>query len=199
VVFLDLDSVVLEFAGKKSNDMAILKVARLGHPVLREVAKAVPVERISSPDIQRLIQDLVETMREYGGVGLAAPQVHQSWQICAIEALVSSDKPGEKETPLMILINPGLTTVSDGIAEDWEGCLSIPDLRGLVPRHREIRVQASDPEGKTLNFNARDFFARVIQHEHDHLIGKVFLDRMRTFESLTFLREFSKYWQRNEE
>jgi peptide deformylase len=179
--------------------MSILKVARLGHPVLRDVAKPVTVEQISSSGVQRLIQDMVETMREYEGVGLAAPQVHESMQIMAIEALPHSDKPEQKETPLMVLINPALTVVSQRMIEDWEGCLSVPDLRGLVPRYQEIRVQAYDSEGKPLNFHARDFLARVIQHEHDHLIGKVFLDRMRSFESLAFLNEFSKYWQRDEE
>lgn len=179
--------------------MSILKVARLGHPVLREVAKPVTVEQISSSGVQRLIQDIVETMREYGGAGLAAPQVHESMQIMAIEALPRSDKPEEKETPLMVLINPALTIVSERMIEDWEGCLSVPDLRGLVPRYQEIRVQAHDSAGKPLNFHAQDFLARVIQHEHDHLIGKVFLDRMRSFESLAFLNEFSKYWQSNEE
>jgi len=179
--------------------MSILKVTRLGHPVLREVAKPLPVEQISSTGVQRLIQDLVETMREYGGVGLAAPQVHESVQIMAIEALTRSDKSEEKETPLMVLINPALTVVSERLIEDWEGCLSIPDLRGLVPRYEEIRVQAYNSDGKSLNFPARDFLARVIQHEHDHLIGKVFLDRMRSFESLAFLSEFNKYWQKDEE
>lgn len=180
--------------------MSILKVAKLGHPVLRAAAKPVAIEQISSPATQRLIQSLIETMREYGGVGLAAPQVHESVQIVAIEALPrGSDKAEEKETPLMVLVNPALTIVSEGMVEDWEGCLSIPDMRGLVPRYRDIKVQAYDAEGEPLNFHAEDFLARVIQHEHDHLIGKVFLDRMRSFESLAFLNEFSKYWQRNEE
>jgi peptide deformylase len=179
--------------------MSILKVAKLGHPILREVARPAAIEQIASTGIQRLIQDMVETMREYGGVGLAAPQVHESLQIIAIEALTHSNKPEEKETPLMMLINPALTVVSERMIEDWEGCLSVPDLRGLVPRWQEIRVQAYDSEGKHLDFQARGFLARVIQHEHDHLIGKVFLDRMRGFESLAFLNEFSKYWQNNEE
>jgi len=180
--------------------MSILKVAKLGHPVLRAAAKPVAIEQISSPATQRLIESLIETMREYGGVGLAAPQVHESVQIVAIEALPrGSDKAEEKETPLMVLVNPALTVVSESMVEDWEGCLSIPDMRGLVPRYRDIKVQAYDAEGEPLNFHAEDFLARVIQHEHDHLIGKVFLDRMRSFESLAFLNEFSKYWQRNEE
>ena len=179
--------------------MSILKVAKLGHPVLREMAKPVVVDQILSSNIQRLIQDLVDTMREYGGVGLAAPQVHESLQIFTVEALGSSRADKAPETPLLVLINPVLTSVSDKVVEDWEGCLSIPDLRGLVPRHQDISVQAYDPRGKIVNLTASGFLARVIQHEHDHLIGKVFLDRMRTFESLAFLNEFNRYWQGNEE
>jgi peptide deformylase len=179
--------------------MAILKVARLGNPVLREKAKPVPEGEISSPGIRSLIADMVETMREYGGAGLAAPQVHEPLQIIVIDALEVSGKPPKKGAPLTVLINPALTVLSAETDEDWEGCLSIPDLRGLVPRHREIRVQAFDPSAKSVNFKARDFFARVVQHENDHLLGEVFLDRMRNFQSLTFLHEYSRYWVRHEE
>ncbi len=179
--------------------MSILKVAKLGHPVLRRTAQPVKADEIASPAIQRLIQDMIETMREYAGVGLAAPQVHESLQIIVIEALEPSEDRKDQTTPLTVLINPALTIISERIVEDWEGCLSIPDLRGLVPRYQEIRVQAYDSGGKLLNFHAHDFFGRVIQHEHDHLIGKVFLDRMRSFESLTYLKEFSKYWQSSDD
>jgi peptide deformylase len=179
--------------------MSILKVARLGNPVLRQIAKPVPIEVIKGHEIQRLIKDMVVTMREYGGVGLAAPQVHQSVQIAVIEGLESAKPDKQKPTQLQILINPSVTVVSDNLAEDWEGCLSVPDLRGKVPRYREIQVRALDAEGQPIDFRAAGFHARVIQHEHDHLIGKVFLDRMHSFESLTFLREFSRYWQEETE
>ena len=98
----------------------------------------------------------------------------------------------------MVLINPVLTIVSENLHEDWEGCLSIPDLRGLVPRYRQIKVQAYDSSGRVVDFQAQDFLARVIQHEHDHLMAKVFFDRMRSFESLSYLQEFARYWQRKE-
>ena len=178
--------------------MSILNVARLGNPVLREKAKLVPEKDITSPEIQTLIRNMIETMREYGGVGLAAPQVHESVQIMVIDALEAPDNPRKKGAPLTVLINPALTIVSEQQVEDWEGCLSIPDMRGLVPRYREVRVQAFDPSGKTVNFIARDFLARVIQHEYDHLMGEVFLDRMRDFSSLAYLQEFSKYWSHKE-
>ena len=175
--------------------MSILKVAKLGNPVLRQIAKPVPAGAIRSHEIQRLIKDMVATMREYGGVGLAAPQVHESVQIAVIEGLEDAG-PGKKQpTQLQVLINPALTLLSDELEEDWEGCLSIPDLRGRVLRCREVQVRALGPDGQQVDFRATGFHARVIQHEHDHLLGKVFLDRMRSFESLTFLPEFSRYWQ----
>ena len=174
--------------------MSILKVARLGNPVLREKAKPIPAKAILGPEIQSLIRNMVETIREYEGVGLAAPQVHESVQLMVIEVLNDPDNSRKKATPLTVLINPALTIVSEQMDEDWEGCLSIPDLRGLVPRHVEIKVQAFDAAGKTVSFHARDFFARVIQHEYDPLTGIVFLDRMRSFSTLTHLREYSKYW-----
>ncbi|MEW5974524.1 MAG: peptide deformylase [Acidobacteriota bacterium] len=177
--------------------MSILKVAKLGNPILRESAGKVPRQEISSREIQCLIQNMIETMREYQGVGLAAPQVHESLQIIVIEELAGTK--GEAETPLTVLVNPSLSVISERQFEDWEGCLSIPDLRGLVPRYEQIEVQGYNPLGQTVRFQARGFYARVIQHECDHLEGKVFLERMRNLESLTYLQEFSRYWQKEEE
>lgn len=174
--------------------MAILKVANLGNPVLRIPAE--PVKSIQAPEIQRLIDDMIETMREYHGVGLAAPQVHRSLQIVAIEADPERDQGAGSPT---ILINPRFAPNTDRLEEDWEGCLSIPNLRGKVPRYTEIEVQAHDRRGKPLTLSAQDFFARVIQHECDHLAGTVFLDRMKSLETLTFLEEYGRYWARHEE
>ena len=174
--------------------MSILKVAKLGNPVLRQIAKPVTEKAIRSHEIQRLIKDMVATMREYGGVGLAAPQVHESVQIAVIEGLEDAGPNKRQPTQLQILINPALTVLSEQLDEDWEGCLSIPDLRGRVPRYRDIQIRALGAEGEQVEFRTTSFHARVIQHEHDHLMGKVFLDRMRSFESLTFLPEFSRYW-----
>ena len=179
--------------------MSILKVARLGHPVLREVAKSVPISEIPGSPIQGLIEDMIETMREYEGVGLAAPQVHESLQIAVIDALEYPETTRLSPTPLMVLINPTLTIISENSDEDWEGCLSIPDLRGLVPRYKLIKVQAYDKSGKVMEFKAQGLQGRVIQHEYDHLIGKVFLERMRSLESLCFLKEFSRYWKTKDE
>jgi peptide deformylase len=175
--------------------MAILKIAVLGNPVLRVPAE--PVKNTQAPDIQRLIDDMIETMREYRGVGLAAPQVHRSLQIVTIEADRDAHSP-QNDAPT-VLINPRITAASDQLEEDWEGCLSIPNLRGRVPRYQEIEVQAQDRRGRTLHLPARDFFARVIQHECDHLNATVFLDRMKSFETLTFLEEYARYWAPHEE
>lgn len=174
--------------------MSILKVSRLGHPVLRKVAEHVPLHELKSPAMQKFIDDMIETMKEYDGVGLAADQVHESKQIAVLEVADNPRYPNKPEVPLTVLVNPSFTPLSEEMEEDWEGCLSIPDLRGRVPRYKSIRVRALDRNGKDLDFVASDFHARVIQHEIDHLNGKVYLDRMRDFSTLTFLREFARFW-----
>jgi peptide deformylase len=174
-----------------------LKVAVLGNPVLRVPAE--PVKNIRSPEIQRLIDDMVETMREYNGVGLAAPQVHQPLQLIVVEGDRAQGAPTRGTGEPIILLNPQITPLDDRQAEDWEGCLSIPGLRGRVPRHAEIDVQAVDRRGRPLRFTAAEFFARVVQHENDHLAGIVFLDRMKGLETLTFLEEYARYWSQPEE
>src|SRR5499426_642498 len=174
--------------------MAILKVARLGHPILREIAKPVPTEQIRSAEIQRFIDDMVETMREYDGAGLAAPQVHTLLQIAVIEVEGNPRYPDAPAIPLTVVINPVVTPVTDEMEDGWEGCLSVPDMRGMVPRHTAVRLQCYDRDARRVELLAKDFFARVIQHETDHLHGKVYLDRMRDFSTLTHLAEWSKYW-----
>jgi peptide deformylase len=174
--------------------MGILKVCRLGHPVLRKVAAPVPVEEIAMPEIQRLIDDMIETMHEYDGVGLAAPQVHVSQQIAVLEVAEHPRYPEVPLVPLSVLINPRTTFLAEETVDGWEGCLSVPDLRGVVPRYKEIKVEAFDRQGKKLNFIAKDFHARVVQHECDHLQGKVYLDRMPAFDTLSHLAEWQRYW-----
>jgi peptide deformylase len=180
--------------------MSILKVAHMGHPVLRARAKAVDPADIKSPRIQQLIDDMFQTMKEYNGVGLAAPQVHES-----VRLFVAGfpPRPGDDEdedededarVPLMALINPEITPLGEATVEDWEGCLSIPEIRGRVTRAREIEVKAYDRRGRRVSIHARGFTARVIQHETDHLDGVLFMDRMKSLETLTFLEEFNHYW-----
>jgi peptide deformylase len=177
--------------------MSILKVTRLGHPVLRRVTATVSLEELETPARQRFIDDMVETMKEYDGVGLAADQVFESLQIAVLEVAENQRYPNKPKVPLTVLVNPRITPTSEEMEDDWEGCLSIPDLRGLVPRYKSIRVQAYDRFGEPLDFVAHDFHARVIQHEFDHLNGKVYLDRMRDLTTLSFLQEFTRYWLRS--
>ncbi len=178
--------------------MSILKVARMGHPVLREKARPLDRAEITSPAVQTLIDDMLETMGEYHGVGLAAPQVHVGLRIF-VAALGSEDRGEDRDVEPVALINPDITPIGSEIAEDWEGCLSIPDIRGRVPRARAITVRAFDRRGARIEINAREFPARVIQHETDHLDGILFFDRMRGFDSLTFLDEYARYWAKDED
>lgn len=171
----------------------ILKVARLGHPVLRQIAEPVPPDQITTAAVQHFIDDMIETMYEYDGAGLAAPQVHVSQQIVVMEVTKNPRYPEAPDVPLTVYINPGITALTEATDEDWEGCLSVPGMRGRVPRPTNIRLRAYDRHGKRVNFVAEGFHARVIQHECDHLEGKVFIDRMRDTSSLMFLEEFIKY------
>lgn len=181
--------------------MSILKVARMGHPVLRARARALEPSEIRSAPIQQLIDDMFDTMHEYQGVGLAAPQVHQSVRLFVAGFPPSHAGKEDDETervPEIALINPELRLEGTDTVDDWEGCLSIPDIRGRVPRARRITVRAFDRRGKMVELRAGGFTARVIQHETDHLDGILFFDRMRSFESLTFLDEFGRYWSGQE-
>ncbi|MCX6549877.1 MAG: peptide deformylase [Acidobacteria bacterium] len=181
--------------------MSILKVSRMGHPVLRKKVKPVPPADITSGPIQRLIDDMMHTMLEYNGVGLAAPQVHEELRLFVAHVVGERDEDepeganedAPRKPQLMAVINPEITPVGRHVEEDWEGCLSIPDLRGLVPRHRDIKVKAYDRTGKPVDISASGFMARVIQHETDHLNGVLFLDRMKSLESLSFIEEYARY------
>jgi len=178
--------------------MAVLKVARLGHPILRQVAEPVSPEAIRSPDIQRLLDDMLETMEDHDGAGLAAPQVHVSKRVVIYGVRQNPRYPDADEIPPTVLINPRITPLGQEQEEDWEGCLSVPDLRGQVPRWTRVRVEAYGRDGKPLAFTAEGFHARVVQHECDHLDGTVYLDRMQSMATLSFLPEFHRYWLRGE-
>lgn len=184
--------------------MAILKVARMGHPVLRARALPIPPGQICTPSVQRLIDDMFETMQEYSGIGLAAPQIHESVRVF-VAGVRRTETVGDMETdedmPLVAMINPEivLAGADTDVEEGWEGCLSIPDVRGLVPRAREIRVSAYDRTGHRIELTARGLPARVIQHEFDHLDGILFFDRMTSLDTLTFMDEYQRYWAKDDE
>lgn len=175
--------------------MAILKVARLGHPVLRTKASPVPPAEIATPRIQSLIDDMFETMAEYQGIGLAAPQVHESLRL-----FVAGVRPGDVVTPMtddvempyVTLINPELVSVPSPVEPGWEGCLSIPDIRGKVERPRSIRVRGLDRTGRRIEITAEGLPARVIQHEYDHLDGVLMIDRMGALKRRLALRKLQK-------
>jgi peptide deformylase len=175
--------------------MPILKVARMGHPVLRARARALERAEIRKPAVQRLIDDMIETMEEYRGVGLAAPQVHMGLRMFI--AVLDGGDADEGEREPVVIINPEITPVGIDVVEGWEGCLSIPEIRGQVPRAREIALRALDRHGERTEYQVHDFPARVIQHETDHLDGVLFFDRMRSFASLTFLDEYARYWAKD--
>lgn len=170
----------------------ILPVLRLGHPALREKAEPVGPNELRSPLTQRLIDDMVDTLRRLDGAGLAAPQVGVLKRIVVIETREPNPRrPDEQPLSLSVLINPQIVKRSKEKAEDWEGCLSIPELRGLVPRHVRVLGHARDRKGRALEFSAAGFAARVMQHEVDHLCGLVFLDRMRSMRSLAYGAELA--------
>src|SRR6266851_5016601 len=170
----------------------ILKVARLGHPAIRTPAQAIDPAMIKSPEFQRLLDDMVDTMREYNGAGLA-PQVHLSIQVAMLEVSHHPRYPDMPGVPLTYLINPQVTVLDASTIDDWEGCLSIPEMRGIVPRYKQLRVIALGRQEAQLDFAAGDFHARVIQHETDHLKGEVYLDRMPNLRSLSHLAEWQRF------
>jgi len=167
----------------------------MGHPVLRARTRSDERSVLRHTAVQRLIDDMIETMIEYHGVGLAAPQVHEELRLFV--AQLDANESGESDNEPSVIVNPEIAAVGNDVVDGWEGCLSIPDIRGRVPRAREINVRALDRHGDPIEFHSIDFPARVIQHEADHLDGILFFDRMRSFETLTFLDEYSRYWAKD--
>jgi peptide deformylase len=170
--------------------MALLSIAKLGNPVLRKPAELVPAAEINTPAMQELINDMLETMHDAEGIGLAAPQVARSLQIVVMEY------KEEGGFPQTVLINPTIVYYGPQQVENWEGCLSVDGLRGKVTRPSMVRVQALDRTGASVDCEATGLFAVCIQHELDHLNGKVFLDRMADLSTLTQLDEFDQYWRK---
>jgi len=175
--------------------MSILKVARMGHPVLRERARPLQKSDLRDPLVQKLIDDMIDTMHEYHGVGLAGPQIHEGLRLFV--ALLDDEPGPDSET--MVVINPEITPLSDAKIDGWEGCLSIPDIRGMVPRFTDVRMNALDRHGKALELRLKNFPARVAQHETDHLDGVLFFDRMTSLQSLTFLDEYARFHAKDED
>jgi peptide deformylase len=155
-----------------------LLVYQVGNPVLRKIAE--PIANVRDREIQQLIAQMLITLKESKGVGLAAPQIGRSLQLVIIASHPNQRYPNAPTMLPTVMINPTLISGSDEIEKGWEGCLSVPMIRGLVPRYRQIEIAYTDPQGDRQNAKLTDFVARIFQHEYDHLQGKVFLDRVET-------------------
>ncbi|UBB24446.1 peptide deformylase [Pseudoxanthomonas japonensis] len=159
-------------------------ILKMGDPRLLKVAN--PVERFDTPELHALIADMFQTMAAAGGVGLAAPQIGVDLQL-VIFGFDNSDRyPDAPPVPRTILLNPVIEPLSDEMEDGWEGCLSVPGLRGVVPRHRAIRYRGFDPQGHPIDREAEGFHARVVQHECDHLIGRLYPSRIRDFSQFGY-------------
>jgi peptide deformylase len=173
--------------------MALLKIARMGHPVLRGTASV--VDDPTAPWVRRLVEDMIETMEDAGGTGIAAPQVHEPHRIVVFQVPDErvTDMPGDVAQDLTVLVNPVVELVGSERALGWEGCLSVPGLRGVVPRHLRVRYRGTSPEGEVIERAVEGFHARVVQHECDHLDGILYPQRMTDHRLLVFLEELQRH------
>ncbi|NVB37323.1 peptide deformylase [Pseudenhygromyxa sp. WMMC2535] len=171
----------------------IRAIAQIGEPVLRQVAREVEPDELNTPGIQGFIDDLIATMRHANGAGLAANQVFEPLQICALEVDQNPRYPYKPKIPLTILVNPKLEAIGDETFVNYEGCLSVPNLRGEVRRHARLRVRALDRHGQPLDFEAQGVSAGTYQHEVDHLFGKLFVDRVEEPTSLCTWESFRRH------
>jgi peptide deformylase len=173
--------------------MALLKIARMGHPVLRSASA--PVDDPTATWVRQLVEDMIETMEDAGGTGIAAPQVHEPHRIVIFRVPDErvTEMPGDVAQDLTVLVNPVVELVGQERALGWEGCLSVPGLRGVVPRHLRIRYRGTSPEGHVVERAVEGFHARVVQHECDHLDGILYPQRMTDHRLLVFLEELQRH------
>lgn len=169
--------------------MAVKTVLRMGDPRLRRVAE--PVRAFDTPELHALIADMKDTMHAYQGAGLAAPQIGVSLRVAIFGVEATPRYPDVEPVPFTVLINPEIEPLDDEIADGWEGCLSVPGMRGIVPRHLRIRYRGLDPLGRPIDRTVAGFHARVVQHECDHLDGILYPERMRDLGTLGFLEELN--------
>ena len=173
--------------------VTIRKIATVGHPVLRQPTRVLSPEELASAEIQRLIDDMIETMRDANGAGIAANQVHESVRIAVIEVGHNPRYPYKPPIPLTVVVNPEIEPLDDEIVEINEGCLSVPNLRGTVPRFVNVRVRYLDRDGNPHDEIKRGLTAGTFQHECDHLDGKLFLDRVTDPATLTTWEQFERF------
>ena len=174
--------------------MSVLEVTKMGNPVLRKNCKSVKVSKIKSKKFQKFIDSMVETMRDENGAGIAAPQVDVKKRVFVMEVQENPRYPSKDAFGLVVAINPELKPIGKKKVNSWEGCLSIPDIRGCLRRHAKVELKAFDRKGKAYTKVLKGFAAIVAQHELDHLNGTLFIDRMKSMETLSFQAEFEAYW-----
>jgi peptide deformylase len=176
--------------------MAVRRIIKMGHPHLREVAQPVARELIGSETLAALVEDMVDTLHDYGGIGLAAPQIDVPLRLAIIEIPGGPSRYGDIEAmPMTTFINPSIEVIDPASAGYWEGCLSVPGLRGFVERPQHIRVRYTTDEGEAAELELQGFLATVFQHEFDHLDGVLYIDRIEDRSKLVFEEEFARYWQ----
>lgn len=174
--------------------MSVLEVIKMGNPRLRKVCTPIKISEINTSKFQKFVDDLIETQRAKDGAGIAAPQVDVLKRVFTMELKENPRYPNKATFPLYVAINPEIETISDTLIESWEGCLSIPGIRGQLPRYKQIRLKALDRFGTPYDVVLDGFSAVVAQHELDHLNGILLIDRMESMKTLSFQKEFEKYW-----
>ena len=176
--------------------MSVRRIIRMGHPNLRKPAQPVTSDAIGSPELARLIADMVDTLHDYSGIGLAAPQIDEPLRLAIVEIPGGPSRYGDIETlPLTTFINPVVTVLNEEVAGYWEGCLSVPGLRGFVERPQHVRIDYTTEEGAAAQLELQGFWATVFQHEFDHLDGRLYIDRISDPSKLVFEEEYLRYWQ----
>jgi peptide deformylase len=174
--------------------MTARTVIRMGHPNLRKIADEVELAEIKSPEFKALLTDMFDTMKVEGGIGIAAPQINVSKQIALIELPANNERYGTLDSsPLFVIINPKLTIIDSELQGFWEGCLSVPGLRGFVERPKAIQIDFMNEHGEEKQFIAEGFLATVFQHELDHLFGKLYIDRITDTTKISYSEEFVKF------
>ena len=180
--------------------MAVRKIIRMGHPTLRKRARELTPDELRHPELARLVVDMIDTLHDYGGIGLAAPQVNEPVRLAIIEIGGGPSRYGEiPAMPLTVFVNPTIEVVNPKAAGYWEGCLSVPGLRGFVERPQHVRVTYQDLKGARHTLELEGFLATVFQHEFDHLDGTLYLDRVRDPSKVAYDEEYLKWHSAEEE
>ena len=180
--------------------MAVRKIIRMGHPTLRRVSRELKVEEIGSDEVHRLVADMIDTLHDYGGIGLAAPQVNEPIRLAIIEIPGGQTRYGDIDSlPLTVFVNPNIEVLNTTTAGFWEGCLSVPGLRGFVERPQHVKVTSKNLRGEEQNHEFEGFLATVFQHEFDHLDGKLYIDHITDLTKLAFETEYERYVDAEEE